>query len=59
MVIGGAAQEEPARWSEAAVRQAMSEQLAQGLRRKEAAERVAAQSGWRKREVYDLALDEE
>ncbi len=58
VVIGGAAESGPERWSEAAVRRAMEEQLAQGLRRKEAAERVAAQAGWRKREVYDLALDE-
>lgn len=58
VVIGGAALDEPGRWSEAAVRKAMQAQLAQGVRRKEAAGRVAAQSGWRKREVYDLALDE-
>jgi 16S rRNA (cytidine1402-2'-O)-methyltransferase len=53
LVIGG--HEETAQeWDEAAVRAALAEQLAQGVSRKEAAGRIAAQSGWRKREVYGL-----
>ena len=55
LVVGGASAEEVA-WDEAAVRRAMAAKLAQGMRRKEAAARVAEQSGWRKREVYDLSL---
>lgn len=55
VVIKGAGEEEAA-WSEAEVERAMARLLADGVRRKEAAERVAAQSGWRKREVYDLSL---
>jgi 16S rRNA (cytidine1402-2'-O)-methyltransferase len=45
-------------WDEAAVRAALAAQLAQGISRKEAAGRVAAQSGWRKREVYGLREEE-
>ena len=43
-------------WDEAAVRRAMDEQLAQGVRRKEAAAQVAEQAGWRTRDVYDLSV---
>jgi 16S rRNA (cytidine1402-2'-O)-methyltransferase len=53
LVIGGY-EETVQEWDEAAVRAALAEQLAQGVSRKEAAARVAAQSGWRKREVYGL-----
>jgi 16S rRNA (cytidine1402-2'-O)-methyltransferase len=57
LVIAG--HEETAQeWDEAAVRAALAEQLAQGVSRKEAAGRVAAQSGWRKREVYGLKEEE-
>jgi 16S rRNA (cytidine1402-2'-O)-methyltransferase len=45
-------------WDEAAVRAALAHHLAQGLPRKEAAARVAAQSGWRKRDVYALRDEE-
>lgn len=55
VVVKGAGEEETT-WSEAEVEQAMARLLADGVRRKDAAERVAAQSGWRKREVYDLSL---
>ncbi len=58
VVIRGAGAEETA-WSEAEVERAMARLLADGVRRKEAAARVAAQSGWRKREVYDLSLRQE
>ncbi|MDX1686405.1 MAG: 16S rRNA (cytidine(1402)-2'-O)-methyltransferase [Candidatus Promineifilaceae bacterium] len=58
VVIRGAGEEEAA-WSEAEVERAMARLLADGVRRKEAAERVAAQAGWRKREVYDLSLRQE
>lgn len=55
VVIRGAGAEDVA-WSEAEVERAMARLLADGVRRKEAAARVAEQSGWRKREVYDLSL---
>ena len=58
LVIAGASEAET-RWDEAAVRAAMDAQLARGLRRKRAAAIVAEQSGWRKRDVYDLSLQEE
>jgi 16S rRNA (cytidine1402-2'-O)-methyltransferase len=55
VVIAGA-DPEALVWDEAAVRRAMDEQLAQGLRRKEAAAIVADRSGWRPRDVYDLSI---
>ena len=58
VVARGARAEETA-WNEIAVRRAMSRLLDQGVRRKEAAARIAEQAGWRKREVYDLSLGDE
>lgn len=55
VVLAGAAPE-ALLWSEAAVQQAMEEALAKGIRRKEAAAQVAAEAGWRPRDVYDLSL---
>jgi 16S rRNA (cytidine1402-2'-O)-methyltransferase len=52
LVVGGAAKEQ-AVWTETAVRQAMQAYLAAGLSRKDAAVKVAAESGWRKRDVYN------
>lgn len=46
-------------WDEAAVRGAMAAQLAAGVARKQAAAAVAEQSGWRKRAIYQLSLDDE
>lgn len=42
------------RWPEAAVRRALAEALAAGERRSQAARRVAAESGWERREIYRL-----
>jgi 16S rRNA (cytidine1402-2'-O)-methyltransferase len=56
LIIAGATAE-AAKWDEQEVRRAMSAHLAQGMRRKRAAALVAAQSGWSKRDVYDLSLD--
>jgi 16S rRNA (cytidine1402-2'-O)-methyltransferase len=47
------------RWDEQAVRAALHAALAEGLSRKAAARRVAAESGWRQRAVYALSLDQE
>lgn len=55
VVIGGAAPAGSEPWTEAEVRAALAAQLAQGLPRKTAAAVVAAQAGWRKRDVYALA----
>lgn len=55
LVIGGASEEAP-RWTEERVRAEMARLLADGVRRKTAARRVAGSSGWRPREVYDLTL---
>ncbi len=44
-------------WDEAAVRQALTEAIAAGQSRKEAAAAVAARSGWRKKELYELSLN--
>jgi len=55
VIIAGAAQEDLI-WKEVDVRRAMEEELAQGLRRKEAAAIVAQRAGWRTREVYDLSV---
>lgn len=58
LVIGGAADETPA-WDKARVRARLNELGAQGLSRKEAAQQVAAESGWPRREVYQLSLRQE
>lgn len=55
VVIAGASPDELV-WDEDEVRRAMEEQLAQGVRRKEAAANVAERAGWRSRDVYDLSL---
>ena len=54
IVLGGAAAEE--RWPEECVREALDTLLSQGVARTTAAKQVASQSGWRRREVYDLGL---
>ena len=58
LVVAGA-DEAAEKWQPAAVRAAMDEQLARGVRRKKAATLVAAQAGWRKRDVYNLSLEDE
>ena len=44
-------------WDEDAVRAALAAKLATGASRKEAAAYVAEQSGWRKKQVYNLPLN--
>lgn len=56
LVVAGASPDDLV-WDEDAVRRAMTEQLAHGMRRKEAAANVAKLSGWRAKEVYRLSLD--
>jgi 16S rRNA (cytidine1402-2'-O)-methyltransferase len=55
LVVGGAPQVIE-RWDEDRVRAALDELLAQGTSRPAAARRIAATSGWSRREVYALDL---
>jgi len=57
LVVGGASEEE-ARWDEARVRAALDDLSAEGVSPSAAARRVASLSGWRRREVYRLGLEE-
>lgn len=54
IVAGTAASERE--WDEEAVRAAVLEAIKQGASRKDAAAQIAEQSGWRKRDVYQLTL---
>ena len=56
LVIGGAP-EGSERWDAEQVRAALDELLAQGIPRPAAAQRVAADSGWSRAEVYKLGLE--
>lgn len=47
------------RWTEARVRRALAATLGGGLSRTEAARQVAAVSGWKRRDIYALAEEEE
>ena len=55
LVVSGAPSK--IRWEEAAVREALNQQMAQGLNPSEAAKVVASLSGWSRREVYQLTLE--
>lgn len=57
LVIAGAADRQV--WDEAEVRRAVSQRIAEGLRRTEAAREVAAQAGWPRQAVYRLAGKDE
>jgi 16S rRNA (cytidine1402-2'-O)-methyltransferase len=56
LVVGGASGE-PGRWDEAHTRSRLQDLLSQGLGRRQAAQQVAAESGWPSREVYRLNQD--
>jgi 16S rRNA (cytidine1402-2'-O)-methyltransferase len=56
LVVGGA-QDEPVRWDEARLRAEIHQALRRGLRVKETSQRLAEESGWPRREVYQLAVD--
>lgn len=54
LVIGGAPQIVQEVWDEARVREALIARLGDGESRKDAARLIAEQSGWNKRDVYNL-----
>jgi len=56
IVLGGAPEEQ--QWSEDRVREALDRLLSQGVARSTAAKQVAAESGWHRRDVYGLGLEE-
>ncbi|MCD6284446.1 MAG: 16S rRNA (cytidine(1402)-2'-O)-methyltransferase [Anaerolineae bacterium] len=53
LVVAGASGESE-RWREARVCEALATRMAEGVSRSQAAREIAAESGWRRREVYDL-----
>ena len=57
LVIEGA-REERVTWDEERVREALAELLAEGVERKEAVQVVSELTGWPRREVYKVALQE-
>jgi 16S rRNA (cytidine1402-2'-O)-methyltransferase len=57
IVVAGYAPEEEAAWSEERVRAALHDRLAQGEARSSAARAVATDSGWPRRDVYNLDVD--
>lgn len=57
-VVVAGAEESEQEWDEAAVRAAVMAAIEWGASRKAAAAEVAAQSGWRKRDVYRLTLEQ-
>jgi len=54
LIVEGYTPEPDVTWTEAQTRAALVERLAQGESRSAAAKAVAAQSGWARRDVYDL-----
>jgi 16S rRNA (cytidine1402-2'-O)-methyltransferase len=59
LVIAGAAGQPTEKWAESRVREKLAEWLESGLKRKEAAKKVAELSGWSARDVYNLVSDDD
>ena len=55
LVIGGTGEAAQEKWDEARVRHSLEAALADGMKRREAAQSVAGMSGWTPREIYKLA----
>jgi 16S rRNA (cytidine1402-2'-O)-methyltransferase len=55
IVVGGTLLEQAEAWDEGRVRAALHERLARGETRSAAARATARESGWSRRDVYDLA----
>ncbi len=58
LVIGGASEAAQERWDETQVRAEVQRRVGEGMKKKEAARRVAELSGWPAREVYKAAREE-
>jgi 16S rRNA (cytidine1402-2'-O)-methyltransferase len=58
LVLAGAPEAPQERWEEQRVRQALSQLLADGFSRRDAAVEVCEMSNWPKREVYRLAVEQ-
>jgi len=58
LLIGGAIADDDTPWDEARVRAALVERMAGGESRSAAAKALTAQSGWKKRAIYALTLEE-
>ena len=57
LVIGGAPKHFEKHWSDSEVRDALRDELKSGAKTSRAASTVAARSGWSRREVYRIALE--
>jgi 16S rRNA (cytidine1402-2'-O)-methyltransferase len=58
LLIGGASPREPEVWDEARVRAALAARLARGERLKDAAKALAGESGWDRRVIYSIGIEE-
>jgi 16S rRNA (cytidine1402-2'-O)-methyltransferase len=58
IVVGGQPNAPPPLWDEAAVRAALRQRLAAGSTLKDAARALASESGWDRRTLYDIGLEE-
>ena len=58
LVLAGAAEAQQERWEEPRVRGALSQLIADGLSRRDAAAQVCRMANWPKREVYRLATEQ-
>ena len=56
LIIGGAAEEDAKEWDDDALLKALQEAIESGMSKKDAAAHVAAMSGRKKRQVYQLSL---
>ncbi|MFZ0545877.1 MAG: 16S rRNA (cytidine(1402)-2'-O)-methyltransferase [Candidatus Promineifilaceae bacterium] len=56
-VVVAGAEESEQQWDEERIKAAVHQALEQGLSRKDTAAKIAQQSGWRKRDVYNLILN--
>jgi 16S rRNA (cytidine1402-2'-O)-methyltransferase len=58
LVLAGAPEAQRERWEEPRVRQALSQLIADGLSRRDAATEVSGMANWPRREVYRLAVEQ-
>lgn len=58
LLLGGAPPREPETWDEARVRAALATRLASGERLKDAAKALATESGWDRKAIYAMGIEE-